>query len=332
MRRLRQALRAGVVVAALLATAGVTRPVTAAPPDGDLTAEALTRFEQFAADQGYRLIDPVCVASDEELTYVCYALTADGGPLVAETTLDGDVVSFDVIEDPGTAAEPNAQPSAAEPAVFDPLSYFASLFSADLTQVDAVAPLAQAGSPAEAYALFQRQYLATLTAAGGTVERSYVYLTVDGVRVCVSGDQCVEITDLVVEGSQLVSFTVDGHDVATRLGRPGEPVAAGGTTARLAVAYQTVTGGSLLAYLELSASEEVLFELSTATYVDADGNQTPVSRDDSLSALDGTLKGTTTAMLSFPDAPPGGSIRFIVHPADGSAPLAIVVPVTPFAG
>jgi hypothetical protein len=271
----------------------------------------------------------VCVASDEEPTYVCYALT-EGGPLVAETTLDSDVVAFDVIEDPGPAPEPNQEPAAAEPAVFDPLSYFAALFSADLDQVDAVASSTQAGSPAEAYAIFQRQYLATLTAAGGTVERSYVYLTVDGVRVCVSGDQCVEITDLVVEGSQLVTFHVDDHDVATRLGRPGEPVAASGTTARLTVAYQTVTAGSLIAYLEISASEEALFELSTATYVAADGTQTPVSREESLSALDGTVKGVTTAMLAFSDAAPGGSIRFIVHPPDGSAPLAVVVPVAAF--
>jgi hypothetical protein len=91
-----------------------------------------------------------------------------------------------------------------------------------------------------------------------------------------------------------------------------------------------VSAGSLVLYVELTASEEVTFEMSTAVYVDAEGNQTAVDREQSIAAIDFELKGTATVRLDFPGVGPGGTLRFLVHPVDGSAPLAAVIPVDPF--
>ena len=71
------------------------------------------------------------------------------------------------------------------------------------------------------------------------------------------------------------------------------------------------------------------FELSNAVYVDADGNLTPVDRETSLGAVDGTARVPASVALDFPGADPGGELRFLVFPRGADAPLAVVLPVEP---
>ena len=138
--------------------------------------------------------------------------------------------------------------------------------------------------------------------------------------ICVEIDSCVHATDLQIIDGQLVDFRVDDNEIGPRLGRPGVPVPIGTATAQVRAAYQPVTSDQFTVYVELVANEQARFELSTAVYVDAAGNQTPIDRERSIGAGDITVKGTATASLVFPGAEPGGEVRFLVHPTGGLGP------------
>ncbi len=330
---MRRPALAAVLVAALPALLAATASDVghAAPPD-DPAGEALRRFEALAEHEGYTIANPVCVETAEEATFVCYAQVDAGGVFAAQSTLDSDVDEWEILERPRDLAPPSdstSEPDAVEAAGFDPLSFFAALFSADLGQVAKVVASTQPGSPARAYARFHLENLTAAAAAGSDVDRAYVYLGTDQVRVCLAGGACFTIADLDVVGDQLVDFAVDGLAIGPRLGQPSLPVIVGGAAARLLAAYQTVSSDELVAFVEVLSTEAAGFELSTAVYVAADGTQTPVDRDRSPGAVDGTVKGEATVRLVFPGAAPGGVIRILVHPAAGGAPVVAEVPVTP---
>jgi hypothetical protein len=311
---------------------------TAAPPDDDDgSAAALEQFVELAEQAGYTIVDPACSASAEngsDLTFTCYAMTTAGGPLIARTTLSAaDVVEFEILAQPGQAldaAGPQAEPGGHEQDTtgFDPLAYFGALFSGDATAITGLQSATAPGSPAEAYALYQLAFAETIANFGGETEPSYVYLTPEGVLLCVLPGSCVYATDLTVVDGQLVDFVVDGNEVAPRLGRPGQPVTVGPVTARMRAAYRAVTGNDALrVYVDLASTADATFELSNAVYVDGEGNLIPVDRETSIGAVDGTARDPITVALDFPAADPGGELRFLVFPRGSAAPLAIVLPV-----
>jgi hypothetical protein len=157
-----------------------------------------------------------------------------------------------------------------------------------------------------------------------------VYLTDDGVLLCVMPGECVYAADLEVVDGQLANFTVDGEEIAPRLGRPGQPTTAGPATARVQSAYRPVTGTEALrVFVELSSSSDATFEMSNAVYVDSEGNLTPVDRDTSIGAIDGTARDPVAVALDFPGADPGGQVRFLVFPRGSDTPVAVVLPVDP---
>jgi hypothetical protein len=210
---------------------------------------------------------------------------------------------------------------------FDALAYFDTLFSGDPDEVATLRGQTGTGSPAEAYVLYQLAFAETITFFGGEVEPSYVYLKPDGVLLCVTADVCVAVTDLEVVDGQLVDFTVDGNEIATRLGRPGETTSFGPASVRVRAAYRAVTGrDALRVYLELSSTTDAIFELSNAVYVGADGALTPVDRDTSIGAIDGVARDPVSVALDFSAADPGGELRFLLFPRGGD-PLPVILPV-----
>jgi hypothetical protein len=261
-------------------------------------------------------------------------MTTAGAPLIARTTLSAsDVVEFEILAEPGASPEqtaPPAEPPEGDQATneFDPLAYFGALFSGDAAAITGLQSTTAPGSPAEAYALYQLAFAETIANFGGEIERSHVYLTPDGVLLCVLPGSCVYATDITVVDGQLVDFVVDGNEIAPRLGRPGQPVNVGPATARMRAAYRAVTGNDALrVYLDLSSTADATFELSNAVYVDAEGNLVPVDRETSIGAVDGTARDPVTVALDFPAADPGGELRFLVFPRGTDAPLAVVLPV-----
>src|SRR5262245_992134 len=336
MRPLTRACSAAVVGAVTLVGAGSV--AIAAPPDGDDGSDAaLERFVRLAEEEGYTIVDPACSASPEagsDLTFTCYAMTTQDGPFIARTTLsEADVVEFEILARPGQPLDqngPQTTPSEGDEATngFDPLAYFSALFSADPAQIATLQALTAPGSPAEAYALYQLAFAQTIAAFDGNIDPSYVYLTPDGVLLCVTPDSCVYATDFTVVGGQLVDFAVDGNEIAPRLGRPGQPVTVGPATARVSAAYHAVTGNDALrVYVDLSSSADATFELSKAVYVDPEGNLIPVDTDTSIGAVDGSARAPVTVALDFPGADPGGEVRFLVFPRGVDEPLAVVLPV-----
>lgn len=302
-----------------LAPSVIRRAVEAAPPVDEVSAEAATAaFEDYAGGLGLVLVEPTCVETTVARTFVCYGSVPDGSLLVATGDFTGDVAVWELLNRPP-----------AEPREFDALQFFAAVFSMDRARLDEQGERVRPDSPAAAYLEFQRSFVAATQRLGYDVEQGYVYLTADAVRVCVTAELCSEIADLEVEHEQLLSFSIDGHPIAERLGRPGSPLLVGTTVVHLGVAYQTATGGQLAAFVGIVPGTDGL-ELSTAVYVAADGTQTPVDRDRSLGLVDGAVGGATEVMLAFPDAVPGGEIRFLVTPAGGGTPLAAVIPVEPF--
>ena len=332
MRRLSTIVCGGALLAGSVVV-GASPVLATTPPDDDGSTVALAQFETLGQQYGYTLIDPACSADPSEgtdLTYTCYAMTTLGEPFIARTTLTGtDVVEFEIVAQPGQLLDPSTagNPAPADGAPFNALGYFDALFSGDAERIATLQESTAPGSPAEAYAVFQIEFVQTLAEVGGTADDASVYLTGDGVLICVQADECVHATDLQVVNGQLVGFRVEGEDIAPRLGRATEPIPVGSSTAQLRAAYRSVNRGNLVLYVELTSADEVMFELSTAVYVDADGNQTPIDRENSIGAVDFDLKGTATVKLEFPGVGPGGSARFIIHPSDGSAPLAAVIPV-----
>ncbi len=348
MRRLSTLVCCGALCAGSLVAGAGSASATTPPDSDDGSAAALEQFVSLGEQYGYSLIDPACSASPSEgtdLTYTCYAMTSLGTPFIARTSLsDIDVVEFDILVQPGQVTDPavvDASPgsvpdgsdaeSDASPG-FDALGYFDALFSGDPAEIATLQEVTAPGSPAEAYAVYQIEFVQTRAEhTGDTLIPVHVYLTAAGVLICVTSDSCVHATDLQVVNGQLVSFKVEGEDIGPRLGRATDPVAVGTSTARVQAAYRSVTGDLLSVYVELTSTDQVMFELSTAVYIDAEGNQTPIDRSQSSGAEDVDLKGTATAALVFPGVDPGGEVRFLVHPNDGSAPLAAVLPVASLA-
>jgi hypothetical protein len=334
-----RACRAAALAGASLLGVGVV--AGAAPPDDDGDGAALEQFADLAERSGYTLVDPACSASPEassEQTFTCYAMTTSGGLFIARTTLSpGDVVEFEILAQPGEpldATAPPSEPAATEAATdFDPLAYFRTLFSGDAAEIATLQTQTAVGSPAEAYALYQLTFAETVSAFGGEVGTSHVYLTADGVLLCVTPGSCLYVTDLEVIDGQLADFSVDGNEIAPRLGRPGQPVTVGPATARVEAAYRAVTGADALrVYVEVSSTADATFELSNAVYVDGDGELTPVDRDTSIGAVDGTARQPVSVALNFPRADPGGELRFLVFPRGADAPLAFVLPVESVVG
>ena len=332
-----RAIRVAVVGGAVLVAAGSVADAAPPPDDDDGSAAALEQFDQLATRSGYTIVDPACSASPEsgsELTFTCYAMTTVGGPFIARTTLSaGDVIEFEILAQPGDTPDPGApqpEPATDEADRFDPLAYFDTLFSGDPAEISTLEAQTAPGSPAEAYALFQLAFAEAIAAFEGVIEPSHVYLTADGVLLCVAEGSCVYATDLEVIDGQLADFTVDGEEIGPRLGRPGQALTVGPVTARVEAAYRSVTrGDALRVYVEVASTSDAMFELSNAVYVDAEGNLTPVDRETSLGAVDGTAREPVSVGLDFPGADPGGELRFLVFPAAPHAPLAVVLPVEP---
>jgi hypothetical protein len=343
MRRPSTIVCSAALLAGTLLTGGA---VAAAPPPDDSddgSAAALEHFLDLADESGYTLVDPACSATSStrsDLTYTCYAMTTQGGPFIARTTLSvSDVVEFTILAQPGQPIDvdtnaPSAEADAAEPVAFNALAYFDALFSGDATRVATLQSVTAPGSAAEAYALFQLEFAETVAESGAESSPSYVYATSDGVLICIDAGTCVMATDLEVINGQLFDFSIDGTEIAPRLGRPGQPITLGGSTAQARAAYNAVVGGndSLRVYLELASAEPATFELSRAVYIDADGNLYPLNRETSVGATDVTVKGHASVALEFPGAMPGGEVRFVVYPGDDAAPLAAVIPIESFVG
>lgn len=333
MRRWSTASACGVLAIGGLAGAGRVDATT--PPEPDDSETALEQFVTLGEQYGFVLVDPACSSTPSEgteLTYTCYAITAAGDPFIARTSLSGTgVIEFEIVAAPGEVA--TADPGgAADTEAFNELGYFATLFSGDATAIATLQQATAPGSPAEAYAIFQLEQAETAAELGQTLLDTAIYLTPDGVRICTEPTACFDATDLQVVNGELVNFSVGGEPIAPRLARPAEPIAVGTSSVTLRAAYRAVSTDSLAAFVELTARDDVRFELSTAVYIDAEGNQTPVDRELSVGSVDLALKGTGTVRLVFPGADPGGSIRFLIHLADGTPPLAAVIPVTPVVG
>ncbi|WP_276968281.1 hypothetical protein [Desertimonas flava] len=344
------------LVAGLLTVAVplVGAAASAAPPDSDAAAdEALRSFEAFADDEGIEIESPTCAEAGDPETFVCYALTTDGVPFVAQASLADDEVEWQVLSGPQPAPDETAGPESSAPATSvpaapsepdgsvtddsvtddsvteepDSLSFFHGVFSADPEQTAAAIELTQPGSPAEAYARFQNLFVTVAAEYGVEISAGSVFLTTDAVRVCVTASECSEISDIEVADGQVVSFAVDGNQIGGRLATMGETVVAATTAFRLAVAYQTVTGEQLAAYVELASEQGDVIDLQTAVYVGADGSQIPVAVGRSLGLDTTKLKGNQMAYLAFPGAAPGGEIHVTVTPADGSPAVVAVIPV-----
>src|SRR3954452_4413982 len=338
------------VTAAVLATAVLTASggvLCASTPPGDTTGSdaALQQFEELAASRGYMLSDPACNATpsaEAADTYTCYAITASGEPFIARTTLaSADVIEFEILAEPTQSLEPatpadtgtpdTTSSSKPEPAPsFDPLAYFAAMFSGDAEAMAALPSQTLAGSPADAYLRYQTEFTETRAEYDAApVEPANVYLTPSGVRVCLTADECVELADFQVIDGDLANFTVDAKAIAPRLGRTGPvfPVATG--SAQVRAAYHTVSTDELSVFIEVTASTADVFELSAAVYVAPDGTQTPIDAERSTVARNVTMKGAHTLDLQFPGADPGGTVRFLVFPEAGGQPLAAVLPVEP---
>lgn len=330
---------------ALVATPAAS--LAAAPPDDDGgSAMALDEFVRLAGAKGHDLVDPACspTATDGTLrTFTCYGLTASGLPFIARTTLGtSDVIEFEILADPGQSLLPSTADPTAEPLPapdvdvdtaprFDALTYFADVFSGDLERLDAARALTAPQSPAEGYLTFQREFFGVLDQIGAEAAGTHLYLSSDGVLVCIApGNDCVTVSGIELVDGQVTTFRVDDVEIAGRLGRPGAPIPVGSTTVQLTAAYRSVSADRLNVYIRLESSSPVRFELSTAVYIDADGDQTPVDRVASLTAVDGQVKGSVTAGLSFPGVNPGGTVRFLVHDDPDAAPLAAIVPVVPY--
>lgn len=125
------------------------------------------------------------------------------------------------------------------------------------------------------------------------------------------------------DAGRIVTFTVNGNDIAPRLGPGGDPVGLGSSaSAQLLVSYRTVTNEALLVAVEVTTSAVGDFG-SVATFEATDGERVEAVDTFGVTALDG---GTSVILLVFPPMDPGGQLTWSATIDGVATPVMLAVP------
>jgi len=191
--------------------------------------------------------------------------------------------------------------------------------------------LAEPNSPAYWYATYQSLHQLAFRDAGDVSGPMTTHVVNGTAEVCYGGDQAMFETDPCTQLNSftespdglIISCTVDGNELAPRLGVASEAVAVGSTaTATVLVSYQR-QDGSLAVILALEAIGPTSFS-NAITYVNPDGRQVEAIADIGPSDI---LSGAhATFLATFPASLPGGRLAWQASTVDAAA-VTFEIPV-----
>lgn len=189
----------------------------------------------------------------------------------------------------------------------------------------------QPDSPAYWYAAFNAAQAASSEQMGIPLEPLVVKAAGGSAELCVPEDPtllCATFAGFEADDAgQIVTFTVDGNDIAARLGPGGDPVDIDpSASAQLIVSYRTVTEEALVVAVEVSASGAADFG-PVASYRTADRERLEAIGRFGITELE---RGSSVILLVFPAADPGGRVEWSVT-IDGSG-TNFVLPVPALTG
>lgn len=180
-------------------------------------------------------------------------------------------------------------------------------------------------SPAWWYAAFKSAQAASSEQAGEPIAPIVVKASGGSAELCTDdpSQACATFAGFEVdEAGQIVTFTINGNDIAPRLGPGGDAVAVGsGASAQLLVSYRTVTNEALVVAVEVTVPGTGDFS-ATATFETTDGERLDAIDTLGVTAVDG---GTSVILLVFPATDPAGQVVWSATIDGAATPLLLPV-------
>lgn len=248
---------------------------------------------------------------------------SDAGPATRTVESPGPV-------GPSVSSSPSPSPSPS-PSV-DPAQaarrYIEALATGSADKMQAMIELAAPGSSAQAYAVHQQAQAAAAQAEGIAPEPNPVTARAGVLEICRPGfeSSCSTFGDFqVLPNGQVVSFTIDGKSIESRLipvaDRPA--VAAAGVSARLVSAYRSVQTEELVVAFEVrnDTSREVTAVTGETRYVGTSGRQSR-ARTAGNTVVDVQPGALVPLLVFFPEADPGGTLTVVIEDAATNEDIA----------
>jgi hypothetical protein len=189
--------------------------------------------------------------------------------------------------------------------------------------------LAEPDSPAWWMAMYQSLSTAAFRDAGREPDTQTATVASGSVEVCYEQGAlpCADLDRFTANSDGLiVSFYVEGDDIAPRLGVSSEPVAVGtSASARVFVSYRMVNPDSLVVVISVSATTTTAFGAG-ASYVNPNGRQ--VDESDRVGPGDSQVfdGAQATFLLTFPSSDPGGRLFWSGEAGDTGVEFELPVP------
>lgn len=189
----------------------------------------------------------------------------------------------------------------------------------------------QPDSPAYWYAAFKSAQAASSEQTGSRLEPLIVKAAGGEAELCAPEDPaqaCATFAGFEADDAgRIVTFTINGIDIAPRLGPGGDPVDIDpAVSAQLLVSYRTVTDEALVVAVEVTASGAVDFDAEVNYRTDS-RERIAVAERFGVTELE---SGTSVILLVFPASDPGGLVEWSVT-VDGTR-MNFVLPVPALTG
>ncbi len=192
--------------------------------------------------------------------------------------------------------------------------------------------LAEPDSPAWWMATYQSLSTAAIRDAGLQSDAQTATVSSGSVEICYEQGTfpCADLDQFTANSDGLiVSFDVEGNDIAPRLGVSSEPVPVGtSASATVLVSYRDVSTDALVVVIAVEATSTTAVG-TVASYVNPDGRQVDLSARVGPGGGTNVFSGAQgTFLLTFPSSDPGGRL-FWSGQAEGtpaSVPFEVPVP------
>lgn len=249
------------------------------------------------------------------LTFLLLSGCSSSGDGPAVETVDTPSSGSSFSASPSPSPSPTPSPSAQESARL----YIEALASTDATEVAQMVSLAEPGTVAQRYGAHRAALTeADRAAGGGALSGAVITEEGGGFEVCdaAAPDDCLVFADFeAVASGKLVSFTIDGKSIESRLLGPGKkaPVTAGKVRMNLLSAYRSVQTGALTVTVDVANKSDGEITVATyeAAYVTSDGRQSMTSGQIGLTDLQ--AGASAPVAITFDAADVGGTMTVEVY-------------------
>lgn len=208
------------------------------------------------------------------------------------------------------------------PSKDDTEAFFKAMATFDSVGLSKAVKMTVPGSPAQAYAQYQQQFVEAAVDSGSPelVDASGDdFSKVDGGwQVCSAGsDDCASWTNIVADGLNILTFDVNDTPLGDLIVTGGsKPFSAGDFAAvRLLTAYESQQSGNLIVLLRVTSKGAVTIDGYGATFRSAEGRQ--IKATNAVAAYELAPNSSTTMALAFAGAKLGAGTVNLTVTRDG---------------